>query len=228
MDTVLRIIEIIGFISFAMSGALVAIDKETDLFGVIFLSVTTCFGGGLIRDVIIDELPIMFVSLYLEMIITVATAVVVFIIALIFKREYVKHEKTVIYFNNYADALALGIFCVAGVQACIDKHFEQGMFIAVVMGMITAVGGGMIRDLMLREIPFVLCKRIYAVAAIIGSVLYYIIVVFAMPDNEAGKLVGTIVCMTVVFTLRILATHFKLDMPKAIIFSRIQNEDKAN
>ena len=228
MDIVLRIIEIIGFISFAMSGALVAIDKETDLFGVIFLSVTTCFGGGLIRDVVIDELPVMFTSLYIEVIITVATAIIVFLVARIFKRQYVKHEKTVIYFNNYPDALALGIFCVAGVQFCIDKHFEEGMFLAVAMGMLTAVGGGMIRDLMLREIPFVLCKRIYAVAAILGSVIYYVIVVFAMPNSEVGKLVGTIVCMIVVFALRILATHFKLNMPKAIIFSQMQNEENAD
>jgi uncharacterized membrane protein YeiH len=84
----------------------------------------------------------------------------------------------------------------------------------------------MIRDLMLRDIPFVLRKRIYAVAAIIGSVVYYVIVVFAMPNSEAGQLVGTIACVGVVFALRILATHFKLNMPKAIIFSEINNGEK--
>ena len=78
MITVLRIIEIIGFISFSMSGALISIDKETDLFGVIFLSITTCFGGGLIRDVIIGQLPVMFTSLYLEVLITLLTSVAVF------------------------------------------------------------------------------------------------------------------------------------------------------
>ena len=226
MITVLRIIEIIGFISFSMSGALIAIDKETDLFGVIFLSITTCFGGGLIRDVIIGQLPVMFTSLYLEVLITFLTAVAVFLLARIFKRQYVQHEKTVIRFNNYVDALALGIFCVAGVQICIDTHFDKSMFLAVTMGMITAVGGGMIRDLMLRDIPFVLRKRIYAVASIIGSVIYYVIVVFAMPNSEVGQLVGTIACVAVVFTLRVLATHFKLNMPKAIIFSEMNNEEK--
>lgn len=222
MDTVLLIIEIIGFISFSMSGALISIDKETDLFGVIFLSITTCFGGGLIRDVIIGQMPVMF-SLYFEVLLTLATAVIVFILAKIFKRQYVEHENTVIRINNYVDALALGIFCVAGVQTCIDICHDDGMFLAVTMGMITAVGGGMIRDLMLRDIPFVLRKRIYAVAAIIGSVIYYIIVVYAMPNSEAGQLVGTVACVAVVFTLRVLATHFKLNMPKAIIFSEMNN-----
>ena len=226
MDIVLLVIEIIGFISFSMSGALISIDKETDLFGVIFLSITTCFGGGLIRDVIIGEMPVMFNSLYFEVLLTVITAVTVFVLAKIFKHQYVEHENTVIRINNYVDALALGIFCVAGVQACIDKCFEDGMFLAVTMGMLTAVGGGMIRDLMLRDIPFVLRKRIYAVAAIIGSVVYYVIVVFAMPNSEAGQLVGTIACVGVVFALRILATHFKLNMPKAIIFSEINNGEK--
>lgn len=226
MDTVLFIIEIIGYISFSMSGALIAIDKETDLFGVIFLSITTCFGGGLIRDVVIDRMPIMFNALYLEVLLTVVTSVVVFMLARIFKRQYIRHEQTVIRFNNYVDALALGIFCVAGVQTCIDRCFEDGMFLAVTMGMLTAVGGGMIRDLMLRDIPFVLRKRIYAVAAIIGSVIYYVIVVFAMPNSEAGQLVGTLACMLFVFAMRVLATHFKLNMPKAIIFSQMQSEKK--
>ena len=226
MITVLRIIEIIGFISFSMSGALISIDKETDLFGVIFLSITTCFGGGLIRDVIIGQLPVMFTSLYLEVLITLLTSVAVFLLARIFKRKYVQHENTVIRFNNYVDALALGIFCVAGVQICIDMHADKGMFLAVSMGMITAVGGGMIRDLMLRDIPFVLRKRIYAVAAILGSVIYYVIVVFAMPNSEAGQLVGTIACVAVVFALRVLATHFKLNMPKAIIFSEMNSDEE--
>ena len=146
--------------------------------------------------------------------------------ARIFKRKYVQHENTVIRFNNYVDALALGIFCVAGVQICIDMNADKGMFLAVSMGMITAVGGGMIRDLMLRDIPFVLRKRIYAVAAILGSVIYYVIVVFAMPNSEVGQLVGTISCVAVVFTLRVLATHFKLNMPKAIIFSEMNSDEE--
>ena len=226
MDIVLLIIEIIGFISFSMSGALISIDKETDLFGVIFLSIITCFGGGLIRDVIIGEMPVMFNSLYFEVLLTTLTAITVFVLAKIFKRQYVEQEKTVIRINNYADALALGIFCVAGVQTCIEKCPDDGMFLAVTMGMITAVGGGMIRDLMLRDIPFVLRKRIYAVAALLGSVIYYVIVVFAMPNSDAGQLVGTIACVVFVCTLRLLATHFKLNMPKAIIFSEIDNGEK--
>ena len=88
------VIVIIGIVSFAAAGAMVAIDKETDAFGVVFLSLITCFGGGLLRDCIFsDELPIFF-TLYLEISIAVATAITVFVIATVQKRWYVREENT--------------------------------------------------------------------------------------------------------------------------------------
>ena len=128
MEIVLEIINIIGIISFAAAGAMVAIDKEADLFGVIFLSLATCFGGGLIRDVIAGqgiglELPAVFTSLKMEIIVCILTALAVFFIAMILKEKYVKEEAFVEKINNVLDALGIGVFSAAGTAMYIEFGF---------------------------------------------------------------------------------------------------------
>ena len=170
MDLLFDIINIIGTISFAAAGAMVAIDKETDLFGVILLSLTTCFGGGILRDVMLGQtigrdMPAFFESLEMEIIVCVCTALIVFLLALIFKERYVKEEETVDKINNVLDALGLGVFATVGTAS----YIEVNAFVAITAGMFSAVGGSMIRDVILNTIPRVLRKRVYAVACIIGA-----------------------------------------------------------
>lgn len=228
METVLSILEIIGIISFSAAGAMVAIDREADVFGVVFLSVITCYGGGLLRDVMVGtsigrERPWLFLgsdtaSLY--MILTVATALAVFLIALLFKKHYAREECAVIAINNVLDAFGIGVFAAIGTEACL----ELGAFVAITMGMVTCVGGGLMRDVILGDIPFILRKYVYAVATIIGSAVYYIVAVVFMPENEAATVVATVSCTLVVFVIRMLATAFKLNLPKAIRFSELKEE----
>ena len=110
MTEILLAIEIIGVISFAVAGAIVAIDKETDIFGVVFLSLITCFGGGIIRDITIGRHPpAFFRELSYQAIIGACVAITVFVLARLFKHQYVKREQTVLAINNYIDALAIGI-----------------------------------------------------------------------------------------------------------------------
>ncbi len=218
MGTVLFIIEMIGIVSFAAAGAMVAIDKETDLFGVIFLSVITCFGGGLLRDTIAsDELPIFFTELKLHIIVCIFVAFCVFMAARILKEKYVKEEANVERINNILDALGIGIFSASGTA----MYLERGALVAIILGMLSSVGGSIIRDMMLREIPFVLRKRVYAVATLIGSAVYYIVAVYIIPDSAARDVIASVSCIAVIFTIRMCATHFKWNMPKAIIFSEI-------
>ena len=224
IDGILLTIEIIGIISFAIAGAIVAIDKETDLFGVLFLATMTCFGGGIIRDIIIGRHPpAFFRELTYQFFIAIGVALAVFILARVFKRQYIEKEKIVLAVNNYIDALAIGIFSVSGVQACLSFFAEKGkaagFVLSVTLGMMTAVGGGMVRDLILRDIPFILRKRIYALAALIGAMLYYVTVVKLFPDNELMEVIGQVVSITVVVLIRVLATKFKWNLPKAIVFS---------
>ena len=182
IDSILLFIEILGVFSFAIAGALVAIDKETDIFGVVFLALTTCFGGGIMRDITIGRHPpAFFRELTYQAAIGAATALVIFILARLFKKHYVENKRIVVEVNNYLDALAIGIYSASGVQICLDFFAKRGesagFMLCVVLGMITAVGGGLIRDIILRDIPFILRKRVYALATLIGASVYYLLVV---------------------------------------------------
>ena len=230
IDGILLAIEIIGVISFAVAGAVVAIDKETDIFGVVFLALTTCFGGGIIRDITIGRHPpAFFRELSYQVVIGAVSALVVFILATVFKKHYVKNEKLLLDINNYIDALAIGIFSVSGVQTCLNffaqKGENAGFLLCSVLGMMSAVGGGMIRDLILRDIPFILRKRVYALATLIGASLYYLLVVVVFPGNMVMEVVSQIGCISLVVVIRILATKLKWNLPKAIRFSELRDAE---
>ena len=226
METVLEIINILGIISFAAAGAMVAIDKETDCFGVILLSLITCFGGGVLRDMMAGQeigrtMPAFFEGLEVEIIVCISTALVVFLLAFIFKEKYVKEEAAVDKINNVLDALGLGVFASMGTAA----YAEVSPFVAITMGLISSVGGSMIRDVILNEIPRVLRKRVYAVACIIGSAVYYLIAVILMKGMPSANVVATVACTVVIFTIRMCATVFRWNIPKAIDFTKIKSEN---
>ena len=229
LDTILLAIEIVGVISFAVAGAVVAIDKETDIFGVVFLALMTCFGGGIIRDITIGRNPpAFFRELTSQVVIGIAVALLVFILARVFKRQYVKSEQQVLDVNNYIDALAIGIYSVSGVQICLDffaaKGQSAGFLLCAVLGMLTAVGGGLMRDIILRDIPFILRKRVYALAALTGASLYYLLVAVLFPNDKVLEIVSQLVCITLVFVIRVLATKLKWNLPKAIKFAEMADE----
>ena len=225
MELVLEIIHYIGIVSFSAAGAMVAVDKETDWFGVIFLSVITCFGGGMLRDVICGqavgrELPVVFTDMKMEIIVCVCTAFAVFLLAMIFKEKYVKEEATVEKINNVLDALGIGVFSAAGTAA----YMELGPLIAITMGMVSSIGGSVTRDVILRSIPVILRKRIYALACLAGSAVYYLVAGVIMKNIPSANVVATLSCTAVIFTIRMCATAFKWNMPKAIDFAKIKSE----
>ena len=215
LTTVLTIIEYIGVVSFAISGALMAIDKEHDFVGVIFLALITTFGGGMIRDIFIGNTPPVFFSLYSLVITCVLTATVVFILAAIFKRQYVRHEEFINAVNNYFDALGLGVFVISGVKLCIDLGMESPCLI-IIMGMLSGTGGSMTRDIIVNEVPALLKRRIYLIAALCGATLYYVLYALGVSD-----LIAMPVGIILIVVIRVLATLFKLNFPKAIDFSEI-------
>ena len=233
MEVAIIVFEIIGVISFSISGAFVAIDKEMDLVGVVFLSITTSFFGGIMRDLILGRTPIFFTDkiMYIYIAVSVLTAVAVFIFAAVFKRRYVKEEERLTRINNYIDAVGIGVFSVSSVMGSVEYLESVGRepkaFLIITLGMIGAVGGGVIRDVCMREIPFVFRKRIYAVAALGGAVIYYLLSTFAFgQDNAAGQVISCVVGATFVIGIRVLATVFKWNLPKAIKFSELEEEMK--
>jgi uncharacterized membrane protein YeiH len=190
---------------------------------VLLLSLITCFGGGVLRDMMVGSgLPAFFSgALVMEIIVCILTALAVFLIAFLFKEKYVKEEETVDKINNILDALGLGIFASAGTIA----YIAEGPFVAISMGLISSVGGSMIRDVILNQIPRVLRKRVYAVACIIGSAVYYITYEM-MKDSESAQVVATIACTVVIFAIRMCATIFRWNIPKAIDFSKMKDSKK--
>ena len=203
------VFEMIGTVAFAISGAMVAIKKRVDIFGVLVLSTVTALGGGVVRDVIIGSLPPRMFSDYRYVLAALITALTVFIIAFIFKNAYQKSAETVDNINNIFDAVGLGIFTVTGAKVAIESGFTSNGILVVCLAVLTGVGGGLIRDMMLTEIPFILKKRIYAIASIIGGTTYHILV-----SNGVHFRVATVISVALVFVIRILATIFKLDLPK--------------
>lgn len=203
------IFEMIGTVAFAVSGAMVAIQKKVDIFGVIVLSAVTALGGGIGRDIIMGSLPPRMFSDYRYVLGAVVTAVLVFIVAYIFREQYQRRARGVDEVNNIFDAIGLGVFTVTGVQVAIESGFMVNGILVVCLGVLTGIGGGLIRDVMLREIPFVLKKRIYALASIAGGVLYY-----TMYRHGIDIAATTVCSVALTFSIRICATVFKWDLPR--------------
>lgn len=211
MEIFSTVIEVIGIIAFSVSGAMVAIRRKTDLFGVILLAILTAMGGGLLRDTIFSFSPPVIFGLKWYLLLCVFVSVVVFLIARKYSKTYLENETKIEHINDVFDALGLGIFAVMGTKVALSHGFREDAVITISCGVITCIGGGIIRDVLTKSIPFVLVKRIYAIAAILGSSVYYIMYLFEINDG-----IAIIAGVLVTFVLRLLAMIFKWNMPKAI------------
>lgn len=209
--TFFTVCEWLGTAAFAVSGAMVAIDTGMDLFGVIFLAMVTALGGGTLRDMLIGHFPPRMFTNYQYLLLAVICALVVFMLADLFKDRYVRNESVIERVNNVFDAIGLGVFAVSGARIGMESGFTHNAFLVTFLGMTTAVGGGMLRDVMLKRIPFVLNKRVYAVAAIAGALTYWV-VEYAFCNSVLAYTLGWL--MTV--TLRLLATVYRWNLPRAI------------
>lgn len=206
MEDVMFVLELIGAAAFAVSGAMVAIEKKADIFGVLFLAVTTALGGGVIRDVLIGRIPpVMFVS-YWYLLISVVAALAVFIDAYLRSEKYKLHLDKLDAVNNVFDAIGLAVFTVSGMNAAMTV--SDNVILVLFVGMCTGVGGGMLRDVMTNTMPKVLRKRVYAVASLIGGGLYYVMYVL-----NINQLLSVGCGMLVIFALRLFATIYKWNLP---------------
>ncbi len=211
MEIFTTVVEVIGVIAFSISGAMVAIRRKTDLFGVMLLAILTSMGGGLLRDTIFSFSPPAIFGLKWYLLICVIVSIIVFLIARKYSKTYLENETKIEHINDIFDALGLGIFAVMGTKVGIEHGFVNDAVITISCGVITCIGGGMIRDVLTKSIPFVLVKRIYAIAAIFGSSVYYIMYLFEINDG-----IAIVSGVMVTFVLRLLAMIFKWNMPKAI------------
>ena len=206
MDELIYALEIIGAAAFAVSGAMAALEREADIFGVIFLAVVTALGGGVIRDLLLGVTPPkMFVS-YVYLAVAAVAALVVFADAYIRREKYRKHRDKLDSINNMFDAVGLAVFTVSGMNTAMQQ--SDNVLLILVLGMSTGVGGGMLRDMMIHKMPKVLRKRVYAVASLLGGGVYYGL--FALGVHET---IAAVSGMAVIIALRVLATVYKWNLP---------------
>ncbi len=195
----LFIIDILGTISFAVSGAFLAMEKKLDPFGVLVLSFVTAIGGGTLRDMMIGNLPVSWLTNSTATIVIFASAIVT-----MFFGRYLKHFTTTLFLF---DALGLGLFTVVGIKLGIAKDFSIG--VCITLGTITACFGGVVRDVLLNNIPLLFRKEIYAMACIAGGLVY-----FGLLQLQLDRDVITIICILLIFTIRVLAVRYKISLPQ--------------
>lgn len=191
-------IEIAGTVAFAVSGSFSAMQKRLDVFGVLIMGFVTAIGGGTIRDVLIGDTPVAWMRDYQLPLIILGT-----VIATILFKKYIKAFKITLFLF---DALGLGLFTIIGIQKGLAAGLNPGVCVA--LGTITGCFGGVIRDILLNDIPLIFRKEIYATACIVGGTIYLLLM--GTINEDFNKLLA----VAVVCAIRIVSVRYKLTLPK--------------
>ncbi|ABA87863.1 membrane protein, UPF0126 and UPF0126 domain-containing [Syntrophotalea carbinolica DSM 2380] len=199
--SVLYTLDLVGTGAFAASGAVAGIRRKMDLFGVMVLGLVTAIGGGTLRDLLLgDNPPFCFkneVYLYLALGVSLLTFA-------LYRHMTAMHQPLL-----YFDAIGLGTFVVIGTEKAL--HFDLGLLGAVIMGVITATAGGVIRDVLANQIPLILRKEIYASACLAGGTLLVLLI-----QNGLPRPMALLIAAATVIALRLLAIRFNWALPRAL------------
>ncbi len=199
------ILEVIGTVTFAFSGAHVAIEHDLDWLGIVLMAATTACGGGMTRDIILGNTPPMMFRnpIYVGMAVVVAF-ITMAIYGPLMKSKY---RDKILFAINTLDAVGLAIFTIVGMQTAVNVGFKDNMFLVCFVGVLSAVGGGLLRDVMVNRTPIVLSKEIYAMASLPGAIFYYISWNF-LPDWA-----GTTLAILIIFGIRMWALKNNKNLP---------------
>lgn len=193
-----HLLDIIGTMAFAMSGALTAMSKKLDPFGVFIIAFVTAVGGGTLRDVMIGRTPVG----WMRDLTYVYIIILGFTLAILFRKKLDKLRTSLFLF----DTIGLGVFTLIGIQKGIDHGLNP--IICIALGTMTACFGGVIRDILCTEIPVIFRKEIYATICILGGVVFFILKKINL-ENDVVYLVTSLVIIFV----RLLAVKFKWYLP---------------
>ncbi|MFT5704195.1 MAG: putative membrane protein YeiH [Shewanella sp.] len=210
MTSWLYFFDLCGTAVFALSGALAAGRHRMDPFGVIVLASVTAVGGGSIRDALLGATPVFWIR-DPNYIIVILLTVLLTMLVVRRPRRVPQHTLPI------ADALGLALFTVIGAEKALS--LELGGMIAVVMGLITGVGGGIIRDLLCRQVPMILRTEIYATASILGGVSYSLSLHLGTQDIHA-----LVIAMLVALGIRLAAIKWHLSLPAFDLTTNLQNK----
>ena len=209
IDKVFFIFEIIGTVAFAITGVITAIEKKLDIFGAVVLGTVTAVGGGMVRDILLGYLPPAAFRHPVYTVTAIATSLAVFIIAYFFGKRIKLHFNVYSQIINVFDAIGLAVFTVAGINSAAACGFGENSFLSIFVGMMTGVGGGEMRDMMAGGVPAILRKKVYALAAGIGALIYQLLV----EHNTCPQGLAILAGAGSIIVIRLSATVFKWNLP---------------
>ncbi len=193
-----NILDLLGTIAFAISGALAAMNRKLDLFGIFIIAFVTAIGGGTVRDILTGDVPVN----WMENTLYVYLIGIVTIVAIIFRNKIYYLKKSLFLF----DTIGLGIFTITGVEAGIQHGLDP--IISIALGTMTGTFGGVIRDILCNEIPVIFRKEIYATASIFGGLVFII-----LHNLKVEKDLIYIVTSLIVISIRLVVVKYKISLP---------------
>lgn len=203
------VLEIIGTIAFATSGAMVGVERKMDIFGVSVLGIVTAVGGGMIRDLVMGFTPPAVFRNPVYAVVAIVTSCIVFF-SMYLHRGMLDLKRKELYDKILLimDTIGLGIFTVVGVNAGLQNGYKEYTFLLVFVGTITGVGGGLLRDMMADVPPYIFVRHVYACASLIGAICCVWI------NNYLGNVAAMIVGALIVILIRYLAAHYHWNLPR--------------
>lgn len=206
---VLTVLEILGTIAFAVSGTFVAIRAKFDAFGVLVIGCITAVGGGILRDILIGATPPAIFSRLYVLGIAAATSLIVFVLAYLYRRTFDRLRERIESVNTVFDAVGLAAFTAMGTEIAFTAGVWSNPFLSVTLGVLSGVGGGILRDVLTETPPYIFKKHIYAVASIGGALLYYVVRYYC-----DYTVVATSLTLVSVVAVRLLAAKYRWSLPK--------------
>jgi uncharacterized membrane protein YeiH len=195
---IFEVLDIIGTFVFAISGALVAMRKKMDPFGIFIIGFVTAVGGGTLRDILIGHQPVGWIQ-NMQYVYAIILAVV---LAILFRNKIKFLSKSFFLF----DTIGLGIFTIIGTKEGINLNFNP--IISIALGTMSGAFGGVIRDILCNEIPIIFRKEIYATASVFGGITFIILNQFNLPQN-----IAYFITVSMVIIIRLIAVKFHLSLP---------------
>lgn len=218
-ETLFFALEIAGTVAFAVSGVIVAIEKKLDIFGAVVLGLVTSVGGGMMRDLILGYVPPAAFRHPVYSLTAIGISVLVYVIAYFYGRKIKQDFEAWSQVINVFDSIGLAVFTVGGINSAHSAGFPDSEYLSIFVGVLTACGGGVLRDLMANRVPVILKKRVYALASIFGGVIYHVFTGY----NVISESAAVIVSVACILIIRILATVFRWNLPR---IKFLADEDK--
>ncbi len=207
-SSIIAFLDFFGIAVFAISGALTAGHKKLDIFGVMVVALITCLGGGTLRDLILDAHPVVWIENTAYLFVGILAAFATFVV--------VRLHRMPMRMLEVCDAIGLAFFTISGIQKAQSLGYSPE--IMLLMGLMTGVAGGIMRDVVCNEIPLIFHKEIYALAAIAGGASFLVLQHFGF-SSEVSMIIG----MFTILTLRLTGIFMGLALP-AFLFSEDERE----